>query len=83
MSDCNETWKRRLGHLEYARGDVVIIHNTMIQAKHGMIYCKNWKLKQLEQANRGLKGGSLKVSHEETRRQVSSEKIEDDEKEVN
>jgi hypothetical protein len=41
------------------------------------------ELKQLEQANKGLKGGSLKVTHEEMRRQVSSEKIEDDEKEVN
>lgn len=58
--------KRRLGHTNCARGDVVVIHDKMIQAKLGMIYCKNQRLKHLEQANRVFKGGSLKVIHEET-----------------
>jgi len=55
-----------LGHTNCARGDVVVIHDKMIQAKLGMIYCKNQRLKHLEQANRVFKGGSLKVIHEET-----------------
>ncbi len=81
MNDCNETWKGGWGHIDYARGDVVVIHDEMIQAKHGMIYCKNWRLKHLEQASRGSKRGSLKVIHEET--SVKQKQIDYDEKEVN
>lgn len=58
----------------------VVIHDKMIQAKRGMIYCKNWRLKHLEQASRGFNGGSFEGYS--LRRQVSSEKIKDDEKEV-
>jgi hypothetical protein len=37
-----------------------------------MIYCKNWRLKHLEQASRGFKGGKLEGYS--LRRQVSTEK---------